>query len=65
MNDPEPTCSFCHQPKSKVGKLISGDGQVAICNHCVAVCYDVLRREGFDMTLRDQPPKDENESGNS
>ena len=45
----EPTCSFCHQPGSKVGKLIAGAGQVAICNHCVALCHDVLSRGGVDM----------------
>jgi ATP-dependent protease Clp ATPase subunit len=59
MTDLEPTCSFCHQPKSKVVKLIAGDGEIAICNYCVALCYDVLRREGVDMTLREQPPKNE------
>ena len=60
MSDPEPTCSFCHQPKSKVVKLIAGEGQAAICNYCVALCYDVLRREGVDMTLHDAPPGSEN-----
>jgi ATP-dependent protease Clp ATPase subunit len=56
MNESEPTCSFCHQPKSRVGKLIVGTGQVAICNYCVALCCDVLRQEGFDMTFRDKSP---------
>jgi ATP-dependent protease Clp ATPase subunit len=64
MNDSEPACSFCHQPRSKVSKLIIGERGIAICNHCVALCYDVLRDEGVDMTLRDQPPEHENEPGN-
>jgi len=63
MSESEPTCSFCHQPKSKVGKLIQGEGQVAICNYCVALCYDVIRRESVDMTLHEQPPRNENETG--
>jgi ATP-dependent protease Clp ATPase subunit len=63
MNDPEPTCSFCHQPKSKVLKLLVGDGQTALCNYCVALCYNVLRREGVDMTLHDAPPNKADEAG--
>ncbi len=61
MNNSEPTCSFCHQPKSKVRKLIAGEGQLAICNYCVVLCYEVLRREGIDVTFHDQSPRDENE----
>jgi ATP-dependent protease Clp ATPase subunit len=62
MNESEPICSFCRQPKSKVVKLIAGEGQVAICNYCVALCYDVLRREGVNMTLQGHPPGNENET---
>jgi ATP-dependent protease Clp ATPase subunit len=51
MNESVLSCSFCHQPKSKVEKLIVGEGRIAICNHCVALCYEVLRKEGLDMTL--------------
>ncbi len=48
----EDSCSFCHQPKSKVEKLIQGEGGVAICNRCIAFCYDTLRQEGVDVSRR-------------
>jgi ATP-dependent protease Clp ATPase subunit len=62
MSEEEPICSFCDQPKSKVVKLIAGEGQVAICNYCVVLCYNVLTHDGVDMTTRGQPPKNENET---
>jgi ATP-dependent protease Clp ATPase subunit len=43
-------CSFCRKPKSEVEKLIAGEDGVAICNRCVAFCYDVLQQERVDMT---------------
>ena len=52
MAQSEESCSFCHQPKSKVEKLILGEDGVSICNRCVALCYDTLRREGVDVSSR-------------
>jgi hypothetical protein len=53
------SCSFCHQPKSKVEKLIQGEDGVSLCNRCVALCYDVLHKEGVDMTSwRKSTPED-------
>jgi ATP-dependent protease Clp ATPase subunit len=59
MTQPERTCSFCHQPQSKVEKLIEGYKGVTICNRCVALSYDVLCGEGVDMSSwrRAEPPK--------
>jgi ATP-dependent protease Clp ATPase subunit len=64
MSESEPTCSFCHKPRSKVAKLIVGDGQIAICDRCVAYCFEILRREGIDMTLHEQPAKNESKTEN-
>jgi hypothetical protein len=46
MSETEPSCSFCHQPQSKVRKLIASDSAVHICNYCVALCHRVLVKEG-------------------
>jgi ATP-dependent protease Clp ATPase subunit len=58
MAEPEWKCSFCRQSKSKVEKLILGENGVSICNRCVALCYDVLCKEGVDMaSWRHPAPK--------
>ena len=55
MSDTEPSCSFCHRLKSRVGRLIASDGGAYICNYCVAVCYEVLVKEGVDVALQTKP----------
>jgi ATP-dependent protease Clp ATPase subunit len=47
----EPSCSFCNQPRSKNQKIIVGDAGVCICERCIALCYEVLRKEGVDLTI--------------
>ncbi len=42
-------CFVCGQPKDQVPKLIIGR-HGAICSHCIAFCYDLLVKEGFDMS---------------
>jgi len=54
MSVQEPSCSFCHRAKSKVQKIIAGDGGVYICNYCIALCYRVLIKEGVDMTTYEE-----------
>jgi len=49
MSESEESCSFCHQPKSEVERVIQADDGAVICNRCVALCYDVLIGEGVDM----------------
>jgi ATP-dependent Clp protease ATP-binding subunit ClpX len=44
------SCSFCGQTKSEVEKLIVGQN-VAICDYCVALCYEALKREGIDLQV--------------
>lgn len=40
-------CSFCGKPKNAVKKLIVGDG-VAICDHCIELCGDLILDETDD-----------------
>jgi hypothetical protein len=55
MAQPETPCSFCHQPNSKVEKLVEGEDGICICNRCVARFYWVLRKAGVDMTTWRRP----------
>jgi hypothetical protein len=64
MEQAATSCSFCHQPQSKVEKLVQADDGVAICNRCVAFYYDVLRREGIDVSRRAFDRNDSGETGN-
>ena len=38
-------CSFCGKPQSQVRKLLSGPGNVYICDECVDLCADILDEE--------------------
>lgn len=48
--DSQNTCSFCGKHKDAVAKLIVGV-DVAICNECVELCEDLLKK---DVTLASQ-----------
>lgn len=53
------SCSFCRQPESAVGKLISSPSdapRVYICDECVAVCSAVIE-EG--RRVEDPPAAEE------
>jgi hypothetical protein len=50
MSESKESCSFCHQPKSKVERVIQTDDG-AVSNRCVALCYDLLIGEGVDMSM--------------
>jgi hypothetical protein len=56
MPEWEASCSFCHRPKSEVGKLIESDNDAYICNYCVALSYSILVEEGVDVKLHPRPP---------
>lgn len=47
-------CSFCGKSNSDVKVLIAGP-RVYICNYCVALCYELLVKQGVDMSVRAQP----------
>lgn len=39
-------CSFCGKPQDDTRRLVSGpSGNINICNNCISVCQDILRRE--------------------
>ncbi len=38
-------CSFCNRPQYDVHHLISGPGNVYICDECVVVCQEILDQE--------------------
>ncbi len=40
-------CSFCNKPKYEVTMLIAGPS-VYICNECVDLCNEIIRREVTD-----------------
>ncbi|HVO95875.1 MAG TPA: ClpX C4-type zinc finger protein [Terriglobales bacterium] len=40
-------CSFCGKDQSEILKLITGPS-VHICNECVVLCADILKKEHFD-----------------
>jgi len=35
-------CSFCYKAHADVKKLIAGPKDVAICDECVEVCYQIV-----------------------
>jgi ATP-dependent Clp protease ATP-binding subunit ClpX len=39
------TCSFCHRGTEEVERLISGPGDVYICDECVWLCVEILEEE--------------------
>lgn len=41
-----PHCSFCGKPNNLVGKLIAGPDGVNICDECVAICEQLIARDG-------------------
>ncbi len=47
------TCSFCGKPQESVKRLISGPGEVCICNECIMLCMDILDGDfdADDMSL--------------
>ncbi len=42
----EPRCSFCHKGESDGIRLVQGPG-VYICNECVSLCSQILRKDGL------------------
>ncbi len=51
--NPKARCAFCNRPRDKVGRLISGQHGLYICNECVVICADTLVEKG--LTVRPVP----------
>ena len=51
MNEIDPTktyrCSFCGKAHAEVGRLIAGPDGVYICDECVTLCNEIIKREGL------------------
>lgn len=45
-------CSFCNKPRNEVEKLIVTEGS-AVCNECIELCSNILRKEKFDKLKQD------------
>jgi transcription elongation factor Elf1 len=41
-------CSFCGKSETQVRKMIAG-AAAFICDECIRVCVEVLRKEGIDI----------------
>jgi hypothetical protein len=48
-------CTFCREPLSNVDRMIESQHGAAICNRCVALCYDAMRAAGADLTTPGEP----------
>ncbi|MFZ5476967.1 MAG: ClpX C4-type zinc finger protein, partial [Myxococcota bacterium] len=55
------TCSFCHKWRRDVRHLIEGPGGVRVCDECVLLMVDLLRRGGAasfaEVTVVERTPR--------
>lgn len=58
-----PYCSFCGKSKNEVKKLNAGPNAF-ICNECVAVCVNLLNRDGGDKRTASHKRKSGNKKRN-
>ncbi len=49
-------CGFCGKPEYKVERLLFGDSAY-ICNECVALCYEMLVKDGLFSETVEKVPK--------
>lgn len=50
-------CSFCGKSQEQVKRMISGPGNVLICDQCVGLCHEIIAREAAPSSARDIPKK--------
>lgn len=48
-------CSFCGKSQEQVKRLISGPGNVLICDQCVGLCHDMITRQMVQTPEREIP----------
>jgi len=53
-----PTCSFCGRTEDLVEKLVSGPGQVYICDKCVHLCLDIVQKKPASHDFKLLKPKE-------
>jgi len=44
-------CDFCDKDQREVEKIITGTGDVAICNRCVSTCLEVILNAAKDTAI--------------
>ena len=49
-------CSFCGRTQHEVRKMIAGPTDIFICDGCINVCYEVLKREALHDDTKDAKP---------
>lgn len=47
-------CSFCDKPRDKVKKLVASGKDVFICDECIFLCADALKKEFLDERRKNQ-----------
>jgi hypothetical protein len=52
----EARCSFCGKSRDQVQRLVAGPG-VFICDHCVALCNEIIEKEPPAPPVRDPKPE--------
>ena len=45
-------CSFCKKTEDQVRKLISGPDGVYICDECIGICAEIIRKKNSHSTGR-------------
>ena len=47
VNEKELFCSFCGKPKDLVKKLVVGPNGIYICDECIDICQEIIKKEEF------------------
>ena len=52
-NNDEIRCSFCGKSESEVDELVTGPNGVYICNVCINICNEILKKKTETVTKDD------------
>lgn len=47
INDKDLFCSFCGKPKDLVKKLVAGPNGIFICDECIEICQEIIKKEAI------------------
>lgn len=45
INEKDLFCSFCGKPKDLVKKLVAGPNGIFICDECIEICQEIIKKE--------------------
>ncbi|MCL1901918.1 MAG: ATP-dependent Clp protease ATP-binding subunit ClpX, partial [Firmicutes bacterium] len=51
MVEKELFCSFCGKPKDLVKKLVAGPNGIFICDECIDICQEIIKKEEIKSNL--------------